>query len=208
MIVDELIGHVYTLLREDRRSMLRDAREFSLMLNACARIRRSGVGIAICLGDRSAMLMEGEMIVNEYRRMLRGYISTVMSDRWRVMDDGLLAVINGDNLIAQDMLGAVSSLLSGSQAFQGRVIVVRTRADDGTYKFSCRKGLNCSIDVNLGILMRECSSRCNGVGGGHGAAAGARIGADMLDEFIRCIKEGVHGARDAQGSGDYKDKDG
>jgi RecJ-like exonuclease len=90
------------------------------------------------------------------------------------------------------MLGAVSSLLSGSQAFQGRVIVVRTRTDDGMYKFSCRKGLNCSIDVNLGLLMRECSSRCNGVGGGHVAAAGARISADMLDEFLRCVKEGVH----------------
>ncbi|MEM0364241.1 MAG: DHH family phosphoesterase [Candidatus Nitrosocaldus sp.] len=191
-IVDELIGYVYTLLREDKRSMLRDAREFSIMLNACARIRRSGVGIAICMGDRNNMLMEGEMIVNEYRRTLRGYISTIMGERWRVVDDGMLAMVNGDNLIAQDMLGAVSSLLSGSQAFQGRVIVVRTRTDDGMYKFSCRKGLNCSIDVNLGLLMRECSSRCNGVGGGHSAAAGARISADMLDEFMRCVKEGVY----------------
>lgn len=192
MIVDELIGYVYTLQREDKRSMLRDAREFSLMLNACARIRRSGVGIAICMGDRNSMLMEGEIIVNEYRKTLRGYISTILSERWRVVDDGMLAMVNGDNLIAQDMLGAVSSLLSGSQAFQGRVIVVRTRTDDGMYKFSCRKGLNCSIDVNLGLLMRECSSRCNGVGGGHVAAAGARISADMLDEFLRCVKEGVY----------------
>ncbi|MEM1941423.1 MAG: DHH family phosphoesterase [Candidatus Nitrosocaldus sp.] len=191
MIVDELIGYVYTLLREDKRSMLRDAREFSLMLNACARIRRSGVGIAICLGDRNAMLIEGEMIVSEYRKTLRGYISTIMGERWRVMDDGTLAIVNGDNLIAQDMLGAVSSLLSGSQVFQGRIVVVKTRTDDGMYKFSCRKGLNCSIDINLGLLMRECSSRCKGVGGGHSAAAGARISADMLDEFIRCIKESV-----------------
>lgn len=193
MIVDELIGYVYTLQREDKRSMLRDAREFSLMLNACARIRRSGVGIAICMGDRNSMLMEGEIIVNEYRRTLRGYISTIMSERWRVVDDSsMLVMVNGDNLIAQDMLGAVSSLLSGSQAFQGRVIVVRTRTDDGMYKFSCRKGLNCGIDVNLGLLMRECSSRCNGVGGGHVAAAGARINADMLDEFLRCVKESVY----------------
>ncbi len=191
MIVDELIGYVYTLLMEDKRSMLRDAREFSLMLNACARIRRSGVGIAICLGDRNTMLTEGEMIVSEYRKTLRGYISTIMGERWRVIDDGTLAIVNGDNLIAQDMLGAVSSLLSGTQAFQGRIIVVKTRTDDGMYKFSCRKGLNCSIDVNLGLLMRECANRCNGVGGGHSAAAGARIDADMLDEFIRCLKDNV-----------------
>ena len=54
-IIEDLVGYIYTLLREDRRSMLRDAREFSTMLNACGRIRKAGVGVAICLGDRGAI---------------------------------------------------------------------------------------------------------------------------------------------------------
>jgi len=191
-IVDELIGYVYTLVREDKKSMLRDAREFSNLLNACARIGKPGVGIAVCLGDRSSMLKEGESIVNEYRKTLRHYITSIMNnERWRISDYGGLVVINGDALIAQDMLGAVSSLLSGAQIFQGKVLVVKTNANDGTYKFSARKCINCSIDVNLGMLMRECSSKCNGTGGGHDAAAGARISANMLDEFMECMKKAV-----------------
>ncbi len=191
-IVDELIGYVYTLVREDKKSMLRDAREFSNLLNACARIGKPGVGIAVCLGDRGSMLKEGESIVNEYRKTLRHYITSIMNnERWRINDYGGLVVINGDALIAQDMLGAVSSLLSGAQIFQGKVLVVKTNANDGTYKFSARKCINCNIDVNLGILMRECSSKCNGTGGGHDAAAGARISANMLDEFMECIKKAV-----------------
>src|SRR5205807_9410103 len=52
-IMDELVGYTYTLSGEDKRSFLRDAREFSTMLNSCGRIRKAGVGIAICMGDRT-----------------------------------------------------------------------------------------------------------------------------------------------------------
>ncbi len=193
LIVDELIGYVYTLVREDKRSMLRDAREFANLLNATARIGKSGVGVAVCLGDRGAMLKEGEDIVNEYRKTLRYYISSITgNERWRINDYGNLVIVNGDALIAQDMLGAVSSLLSGAHIFQGKILVVKTNASDGTYKFSARKCINCNVDVNLGLLMRECSSRCNGTGGGHDPAAGARVSASMLDEFIKCLKDGVN----------------
>ena len=70
-VLDDLIGYVYTLAGEDKRSQLRDAREFSTMLNACGRIGRPGVGIAICMGDRNAMLGAGEEIVGTYRTTLR-----------------------------------------------------------------------------------------------------------------------------------------
>src|SRR5437867_5081447 len=38
-IMDELVGYTYTLSSEDNRSFLRDAREFSTMLNSCGRIQ-------------------------------------------------------------------------------------------------------------------------------------------------------------------------
>lgn len=190
-IVDDLVGYIYTLLKEDRRSMLRDAREFSTMLNACGRISKAGVGVAICLGDRSSMLKQGESIVGEYRSTLRSYISSIFSERWRLVDDGRTVLINGEGLVAENMLGAVSSLLSGSPSLYGRLLFIRTKTEDGSYKFSSRKCLRCESNVNLGLLMRECSARCNGSGGGHDAAAGARIPNDKIEEFLACIKENV-----------------
>lgn len=188
-VIDDLVGYIYTLLREDKRSMLRDAREFSTMLNACGRIRKAGVGVAICLGDRVSMLKESESIVGEYRSSLRNYISTIFSERWRLVDDGKTVLVNGEGLIAEDMLGAVSSLLSGSPSLYGRVLFIRTKTEDGSYKFSCRKCLRCESNVNLGLLMRECSAKFNGSGGGHDAAAGARVTGNKIEEFIACIKE-------------------
>ena len=48
-IMSELIGYTYTFSKEDKRSFLRDGREYSTMLNSCGRINRSGVGMVISI---------------------------------------------------------------------------------------------------------------------------------------------------------------
>ncbi|MGH9878452.1 MAG: DHHA1 domain-containing protein, partial [Nitrososphaerales archaeon] len=97
-----------------------------------------------------------------------------------------------DGLVAEDMLGAVSSLLSGSPSLYGKLLFIRSKSKDGTYKFSSRKCLRCESSVNLGLVMRECAARFNGTGGGHDAAAGARVAGENVEEFIACIKENVN----------------
>jgi single-stranded-DNA-specific exonuclease len=189
ILLDDLIGYVYTLAREDKRSLLRDAREFSTMLNACGRIGRAGVGIAICMGDRNTALSKGEEIMSTYKMILRNNISTIFSEKWRLADDGKITFINGDGILEEAMLGAVSSLLSRSPSFRGRVLFVRTLTKDGTYKFSSRKCLHCKSQANLGVIMRQCSKALNGAGGGHSAAAGCSIPSSALEDFIAGIKE-------------------
>ncbi|HXU95583.1 MAG TPA: DHH family phosphoesterase [Candidatus Nitrosotalea sp.] len=190
-ILDELVGYTYTLSGEDKRSFLRDAREFSTMLNSCGRIRKAGVGVAICMGDRTKMLQEGENILVEYRTFLRTYMNTLSSERWRITDNGSYLMVNGEGLVPENMTGAVSSLLGGSQKNTGKIIILRTNGDEGTIKFSSRKSTGCKSEVNLGLLMRECASKVSGVGGGHAAAAGARITKDKLDEFLDHLEKNV-----------------
>ena len=190
-IMDELVGYTYTLSGEDKRSFLRDAREFSTMLNSCGRIRKAGVGIAICMGDRTKMLEEGENILVEYRTLLRSYMNALSSERWRVVDNGKYVMVDGEGLVSENMTGAVSSLLGGSQKNTGKIIILRTNGGDGTIKFSSRKSTRCKSEVNLGLLMRSCATKVSGVGGGHNAAAGARITKDKLDEFLDCLEENV-----------------
>ncbi len=190
-ILDELVGYTYTLSGEDKRSFLRDAREFSTMLNSCGRIRKAGAGIAICMGDRTKMLEEGENILLEYRTFLRTYMNTLSNERWRISDNGSYVMINAEGLVPENMTGAVSSLLGGSQKNTGKIIILRTNGEEGTIKFSSRKSTGCRSEVNLGLLMRECASKVSGVGGGHDAAAGARITKDKLDEFLDYLEQNV-----------------
>ena len=191
-IIDNLTGYTYTLINEDQRSQLRDVREFSTLLNACGRIRKAGIGIGICMGDRNAMLTEGEEIIANYQTTLRNYISTIFAEKWRLVDDGKTLFINGEGLLDEDMTGAVSSLLSGSPTFSGRLLFVRTLArDNNTYKFSSRKCLRCKSESNLGLLMRHCSESVGGVGGGHAAVAGCRIPSVRLESFMQSIRNAL-----------------
>lgn len=192
ILFDDLIGYVYTLQREDTRSLLRDGREFSALLNACGRIGKAGVGIAICMGDRNTALSTGEDTMRTYQMTLRNNISLIFSEKWRFADDGKTIFINGDGILEEAMLGAVSSLLSVSPSLQGRLLFVRALAKNGNYKFSSRKCLNSKSQANLGILMRECSKRLNGTGGGHSAAAGCSIPSSTLEDFIACIKAEIN----------------
>jgi RecJ-like exonuclease len=187
-IVGDLIGYVYTIVSEEARSQLRDARGFSTLLNACGRIGKSGVGISVCMGDRNEMLTEAEEIMGRYRTTLRNYITTIFADKWRVADDGRSIFINGDGLVAEDMLGALSSLLSGSPTIGERLVFVRTLASDGSYKFSSRKTTGLVSGPNLGVMMRHVAENCGGSGGGHSAAAGCKIPSNVLESFIAGIK--------------------
>jgi single-stranded-DNA-specific exonuclease len=200
ILLDDLIGYVYTLSREDKRSQLRDAREFSTMLNACGRIGKAGVGIAMCMGDRNMALSAGEEIMDMYKMTLRNNISTIFSEKWRLADDGKTTFVNGDGILEEGMLGAVSTLLSGSPSLRGRLLFVRTLAKEGTYKFSSRKCLDCKSQANLGVIMRQCSNALNGSGGGHSAAAGCSIPSSALDDFIAGIKAETNDPKFALGA--------
>jgi single-stranded-DNA-specific exonuclease len=200
ILLDDLMGYVYTLSREDKRSQLRDAREFSTMLNACGRIGKAGVGIAMCMGDRNMALSAGEEIMDMYKMTLRNNISTIFSEKWRLADDGKTTFVNGDGILEEGMLGAVSTLLSGSPSLRGRLLFVRTLAKEGTYKFSSRKCLDCKSQANLGVIMRQCSNALNGAGGGHSAAAGCSIPSYALDDFIAGIKAETNDPKFALGA--------
>ena len=200
ILLDDFIGYVYTLSREDKRSQLRDAREFSTMLNACGRIGKAGVGIAMCMGDRNMALSAGEEIMNKYKMTLRNNISTIFSEKWRLADDGKTTFVNGDGVLEEGMLGAVSTMLSGSPSLRGRLLFVRTLAKEGSYKFSSRKCLDCKSQANLGVIMRQCSNALNGAGGGHSAAAGCSIPSYALDDFIAGIKAETNDPKFALGA--------
>jgi RecJ-like exonuclease len=190
-IMEELIGYVYTFPAEERRSFLRDAREFSTMLNSCGRIGRAGVGVAICVGDRNKMLQEGENILYEYRKMIREYMNILTNERWRINDSSRYMMVNGEGVIPETMTGTISSLLAGSPKNAGKIIILRTNGEENTIKFSSRKSIGCKTNVNLSVLMRSGAEKFDGVGGGHDAAAGAKITKDKLDDFLDFLEDGI-----------------
>jgi RecJ-like exonuclease len=190
-IMSELIGYTYTFPREDSRSFLRDGREFATMLNSCGRINRSGVGMAVCMGDRNKILREAETILTDYRKMIREYMNILSNERWRISESETCVMVNGEDIVPETMTGTISSLIAGSPKNSGKIVILRTKAEENTIKFSSRKSFGCKSDINLSEIMREGAKRFEGIGGGHNAAAGAKITKDKLDEFLNYLEVNV-----------------
>jgi RecJ-like exonuclease len=190
-IMSELIGYTYTFPQEDKQSFLRDGREFSTMLNSCGRINRSGVGMAVCMGDRNKILREGETILTDYRKMIREYMNILSNERWRISESETCVMVNGEDIVPETMTGTISSLIAGSPKNAGKIVILRTKGEENTIKFSSRKSFGCKSDINLSDLMRFGAEKFEGVGGGHDAAAGAKITKDKLDEFLNYLEVNV-----------------
>ena len=163
-IMEELIGYTYTFPSEEKRSFLRDGREFSTMLNSCGRIKKSGVGISICMGDRNTMLREGEKILSEYRSMIRDYMNVLSNERWRTSNLENCVMVNAQGLVPETMTGTISSLIAGAPKNLGKIVILRTEGSEGTIKFSSRKSASCKNSINLSQLMKGGAERFDGIG--------------------------------------------
>ena len=190
-VMSELIGYTYTFPKEDKRSFLRDGREYSTMLNSCGRINRSGVGMAICMGDRNQVLTEGEGILTDYRKKIKEYMNILSNERWRISENENCIMVNGEDIVPETMTGTISSLIAGSPKNTGKIVILRTRAEANTIKFSSRKSFGCKSKINLSELMRTGAEKFDGIGGGHNAAAGAKITKDKLEEFLKYLELNV-----------------
>ncbi len=184
--VQELLAKVYTLVQEDEFSPLRDAREFGTLLNACGRLGRAGVGIAVCLGDRDRNLREAENSLLEYRQTLSRYIKAILTDENRIVEKPHYVLIVADGLVEENLVGAVCSILAGLPRFVRKPVLVRTSTGE-EMKVSARLNQVFLLGIDLGRSFALAAGLCQGVGGGHAAAAGARIPALHSEDFLRIV---------------------
>ena len=68
--IDSLVGTTYELVAEPEGTELRDASEFSTLLNATARYERADVGLGVCLGGREDALERARRLLANHRRNL------------------------------------------------------------------------------------------------------------------------------------------
>jgi RecJ-like exonuclease len=186
-----LVGEVYTLEFEDSFTPLRDAREFATLLNACGRMAVPGIGISICLGDRSEALKAAMKTLSEYRLGINKALEALTSDPSRFERRGQLVFVRGDAIVDEKLLGPVISILTSSLDFKDKVVVGTSTSRDSELKVSSRVGDSFPGTVNLGLVMRDAAEGVRGVGGGHTMAAGARIPVEAAEAFAKAVADRI-----------------
>ncbi len=186
-----LIGHVYVLNREEPWTPLRDAREFSVLLNATGRMDRSGLGIAVCMGDRGSALEEANRTLGEYRGTISKYLGWVVEKPERMKELEGIYVVNGEGFIDNRVIGAISSILSMSLPNPEKPLIAYAMVEEEELaKISARTtDMVINKGVNLGEIMQTAAEKYSGRGGGHNIAAGAQIPMENIDAFISIVNE-------------------
>ena len=194
-VAHELIGTVYTLIREEDWTPLRDCREYASLLNACARMGRMAVGVAVSMGDRGRAFREAEETLTAYRRAVAEGL------RW-AWEGGMIReleniyYIKAGSSIDDRIIGVVASIVLSSGILEKDKPVLALadmREEEGMVKASGRA--REERGVNLGVALMKAASECGGRGGGHDIAAGAFIPKGCEDKFIRLVDLEVGGQR-------------
>ena len=175
--LSEMIGDVYTLTREDPHSPLRDAKEFSTLLNAAGRHGMSSVGFEVCLGDRMDYYTRALSLLQEHRKQLAEGIQLMTHEGLREYKN--FYFFDAERRIKDSIVGIVAGMLYGGGSVRAdKPIVAFARHEDGSIKVSARATTELVRNgINLGLALREtCQSLgSTAEGGGHRIAAGCRI---------------------------------
>jgi single-stranded-DNA-specific exonuclease len=191
MEVDNLIGYVYILTKEEPNTALRDGREFAVLLNSTGRMDRPSLGIAICMGDRKAALEEANKILEDYRKNINKYLVWVAEKPERMRELSNIYVIYGEDFVNDKIIGTISSIIVSTLVNNEKPLLAFANVEEGqAAKFSART-TEAAIrkGVNLGDVMRLASEVNGGKGGGHNIAAGAQVPLDKLEDFVKIADE-------------------
>ncbi|MFQ3318375.1 MAG: single-stranded-DNA-specific exonuclease [Natronomonas sp.] len=182
--IDRLVSTTYILTEESQGTELRDASEFSTLLNATARYERADVGLAVCLGNRTAALDQARELLRNHRRNLSEGIEWV--ETHGVTTEDHLQWFDAGEEIRETIVGIIAGMSMGADGVSRDIpIIAFARKNDTETKVSGRgTGPLVSRGLDLSVVMREASQAVGGDGGGHDVAAGATIPTGEEEAFI------------------------
>ncbi len=203
--IRRLIGEVYLLTEEKRRTPLHDAKEFATLLNSCGRYEKATIGLKICQGDRGDALRIADDLLRNHRDTLKNGIAWVK--RKGVVRRQSLQYFHAEQEIPETVVGIVAGMLLGSADTNEEknqdeqinldfkvdhsvpIIAFARCVDEESIKVSARATRELVLrGLDLSVAIRIASEKVGGSGGGHRIAAGASIPLGKESEFLDAIE--------------------
>lgn len=169
------------------KSVNMEAELMSSLLNACGRTGQEGMGVALALGDKSAMDSAMELR-NEYG-------SELISSLNELSQNGITKLNNIQYFY--NTKSGLSGILCGiTMQYFGdadKATIALSESDDKTKMKISSRGTFPLLDlgVDLAEALRETSAQVNGFGGGHRIAAGATVPIGEDKKFLELLDENI-----------------
>ncbi|WP_342306129.1 DHH family phosphoesterase [Methanolobus sp. ZRKC5] len=187
--IGRLVSEGYILLSEQEGTEMRDASEYSTLLNATGRYMKAEVGMQVCMGNRDEAYREAQDLLQTHRKNLVDGLNFVRDKG--ITELSHLQYFDAGSVIPETIVGIVAGMSHFSTGNRKLPIIAFADKDDG-YKVSARgtqelinKGLN--LADALSIVCKE----LGGAGGGHDIAAGATVPFGKKEEFIQKLNSTI-----------------
>ncbi|MDK2849355.1 MAG: single-stranded-DNA-specific exonuclease [Candidatus Woesearchaeota archaeon] len=183
---EQIIGPVYEITEEPLSSQLRDAREFATFLNACGRLGKASIGIAVCLNNERLKKRSNQVLLDykkEIIRMMRWFRANQDNPEYVIRGNNYL-IVNGKENIRHTMIGTFASILSKSLNTEDDLMILTLAQipEENLIKASLR---STKENSNLKEIIQQISERL-GINefGGHKNAAGAFVPIEKEEQFL------------------------
>jgi RecJ-like exonuclease len=174
-----------------------DMHGYIAMLDACDKLGKPSVGFAAFLGDKSAVT-DALAILRKYQERMASILHWFEVNRERFKTSPQMRYIYADKEVNPHMIGEAISLAIESGLVEADRPVIGLVDSGDELKVSARATPRYAMEGGtLGEALRRAASDLGGSGGGHDAAAAARIPLTRKDEFIAKLNQGL-----AQGHND------
>lgn len=185
-----LIGKVYTLVKEDKWSPTRDAREFSFLLNSLGRMGAFDVALKLSLGYRGEVLEKAIEISKEYTNSIQSAITQTLSLPGAIQETKSLIVIRGEGIINPNIVSPISTMIAGGPIYkEDKMLVVVSNQNQDELRISVRISSKLvEKGINAGKIVESVAKKLGGTGGGHNVAAGATIPRKKLVKFLEEVE--------------------
>ncbi len=178
--VHRMLGEYYILPSMRKGTEMRDASEYSTLLNACGRHDRPEIGIGLVTGED--VYPEAKKLLRIHRRLLSKGM-----EEFRVMgaeDRPNFSLFRSDT-IKPTLIGIIAGIALSSRLVDHRKPIIALSHEDGGYKVSGRGTMELvEGGLNLGKAMHDASEGF-GEGGGHDVAAGAFVPEEQIKTFLK-----------------------
>ncbi|MCK4848172.1 MAG: DHH family phosphoesterase [Candidatus Heimdallarchaeota archaeon] len=183
----EIYKHDYQLVNEKDKS-LQDARVFASRLNACGRLDRPEIAIALCMGDRQEAIAELDSIKREYSRKIGKGIHYFLSEG-KTQEMTAVYFLDGRGVVEEDLIGPITSVISSMQNYKSKPVLSCATIDETRVKISMRKIHSFEKKIDLDKILVKAVDTLEFVTevGGHSSAAGAIVKNSQLDNFVDTV---------------------
>ena len=186
--IEELIKECYTLLSEKEGSEMRDASEFSTLLNATGRYDKAEIGARVCMGDREEALAEARTLLTEHRKNLVNGLNFVKENGVTQLEN--IQYFYSGMEIKETIVGIIAGMATSIEGIDRKKPIIGLADSEDGIKISSR-GTQELIrrGMNLSKAMNDVTEAVGGAGGGHDIAAGGTVPPERMNEFIELLNE-------------------